>query len=85
MIFIEGVIIRGIKEFVWPYNLLTLSSTLKVLTYPLILGIIKTRGLITLSYFITIKYLELIFVLTNFEATILSTLASPIFIGFLQH
>ena len=43
------------------------SLTLNFLTYPFILGIIKTNGLIALSNFIPIKYLELVFVLTNFE------------------
>ena len=56
--------------------------TLNVLTYPLMLGIIKTNGIIALSNFIPIKYLELVFVLTNFQITILSTLESQIFIGF---
>ena len=62
---------------------LTLSrySPLNVLTYLLILGIIKTHGLIVLSKY-PIKYLELVFVLTNFEITILSTLTSQIFIDF---
>ena len=64
---------------------LTPSLTLNVLTYPLILGIIKTNGLIPLSNFIPIKYLELVFVLTNFEITILSTLSSQILTGFLKN
>ena len=55
------------------FNLLFHSLTLNVLTYPLILGIIKTNGLIVLSQY-PIKYLELVFVCTNFEKTILSTL-----------
>ena len=54
---------------------------LNVLTYPLILSIIKTNDLIALSKYST-KYLVLIFVLANFEITILSTLTSQIFIGF---
>ena len=41
-------------------NLLILSSTLNVSTYPLVLGIIKTNGLIALSKY-SIKYLELVF------------------------
>ena len=45
-------------------NLLFPSLTLNVLTYPLILGIIKSNGLIALSKY-PIKYLELVFVLTN--------------------
>ena len=57
------------------------SLTLNVLTYPLILGIIKTNGPMALSKY-PIQYLELDFVLTNFEIAILSTLASQIFIGF---
>ena len=62
-------------------NLLLLSSTLNILTSPLILGIIKTNGLIDLSTH-PIKYLELVFVLTNIEIIILSTLTSQISIGF---
>ena len=66
-------------------NLLILSlspfSTLNVLIYPLILGIIKTNALIVLSKYL-FKYLELVFVLINFEITILSTLTSQIFTGF---
>ena len=69
-------------------NLLFLSLspplTLKTLAYPLILGIIKTHGLLALSEY-PIKYLELVLVLTNFEISILSTLTSQIFIYFLQH
>ena len=57
------------------------SLTSYVLTYPLILGNIKTNGLITLSKY-PIKYLQLVFVLINFEITILSTLTSQTFIGF---
>ena len=57
---------------------------LKCLKYPLILVNIKTNGVITLSKYL-IKYLELVFVSTNFEMTIFSTLKSQIFIGFLQH
>ena len=63
-------------------NLLILSSTLNVLTYPLILGIIKTNGLIALSNFIPIKYLELVFVSINFQISVLSTLTSQILLGF---
>ena len=63
-------------------NFLILSSTLNVLTYPLLFGIIKINALIALSNFIPIKYLELGFVLINFEITIFSTLTSQIFIGF---
>ena len=64
-------------------NLLLLSSTLNVLTYPHILGIIKTNGLVYLSKY-PVKYLELCFVLANFEITKLLTLTSQIFIDFLQ-
>ena len=49
---------------------LSLSLTLNVLTYPLILGNIKTNGLITLFKY-QMKYLELFFVSANFEMTIL--------------
>ena len=45
---------------------------LNALKYPLISGNIKTSGLITLSKS-PIKYLKLVFVLTNFEISILST------------
>ena len=62
------------------FNLLFLSSTLKFLTYPVILDIIKANGLVALSEY-QIKYLELVFVLTSFEITVLSTLTSQIFIG----
>ena len=41
-------------------NLLILSSTLNVSTYPLVLGIIKTNGLIASSKY-SIKYLKLVF------------------------
>ena len=44
-------------------------------TYPLILANSKTNGLITL-YKYTVKYLELVFVSTNFEIIILPTLTS---------
>ena len=64
-------------------NLLFPSLTINILTYPLILGIIKTIGLIALSKY-SIKYLELVFVLTNFEITILSALTSQIFIGLFE-
>ena len=53
---------------------------LKVLRYPLILGNIKTNGLIISSKY-PIKYLELFFVSTNFEMTISLTSISQIFIG----
>ena len=62
-----------------------LSSTLNILKYPLILGIIKTNGHIASSIFIPIKYLELVFVLTNFEIAKLSTLTFQILVGFLHH
>ena len=60
---------------------LSLSLTLNVFTYSLILGIIKTNGLIALPKYL-IKYLKLVFDSINFEITILSTLTSQIFIGF---
>ena len=57
-----------------------LSATLNFLTYPLVLGIIEIKGLIALSKY-PITYLELVFILTNFEIffTILSTLIFPNF------
>ena len=61
-------------------NLLCPSLTLNVLKYRLVLGIIKTNGLMVLSKH-PIKFLELVFVLTNFEVTILSTLTSQMFMG----
>ena len=61
-------------------NLLLPSFTWNILTYPLILDIIKTNGLIVLSKRL-IKYLELAFAGTNFEITILSIFTSKIFIG----
>ena len=61
------------------FNLLFLSLfvtlSLNFLTYPLILGNTKTKDLINLSKYPT-KYLELVFVSTNFEINILSTLIS---------
>ena len=60
-----------------------LGLILNVLTYLLILDIIKTNDITASSNFIQFKYLELVFVLTNFEKTILSTLTSQICIGFL--
>ena len=48
---------------------------LKVLTYPLILGNINTDGIITSSKY-PIEYLELVFVLISFEATIVPTLTN---------
>ena len=42
----------------------------------------KTIGLIALSIFIPMKHSELVFVLTNFEITILLTLTFRFFIGF---
>ena len=42
------------------------SLTLNVLTYPVIIDIIKTNGLIALSKYL-VKYLESVFVLTNCE------------------
>ena len=57
------------------------SSAWNALTYLLPLGNIKTNGLITLSNY-PIKYLELVFVSTYFEMTILSTLTSGFFFFF---
>ena len=56
---------------------LSTSLTLNVLIYPLILVNTKTNGLITLFKY-SIKYLELGFASTDFEISILSTLASQI-------
>ena len=61
-------------------NLLFPFLTLNVIAYPLILDIFKTTGLTVLSEY-PIKYLELVFILTNFEIAILSTLTSQIFVG----
>ena len=52
-----------------------------LLKYLLILGNIKTNGVITSSKY-RIKYLELFNVSINFYITILSTSTSQIFIGF---
>ena len=56
---------------------LSLSQSLisNVLTYPLILSNTETNVVVTLSIY-SIKYLELVFVSTNFKITILSTLIS---------
>ena len=62
-------------------NLLLLYLSLNILSNPLICGNIKTNNLLTLSEYL-VKYLELVFVSTNFEITILSILTSQIFIGF---
>ena len=58
------------------------SLTLNISIYPPILGIIKSNVLIALLNFVPIKYLELGFVLANFEITIFATLASQISLGF---
>ena len=60
------------------------SSTLNVLIYPLILGIIKSNGVIALSKY-QIQNLELVFVLTNFEITMFTILTSQFLQVFLQH
>ena len=52
-----------------------------ILTCLLVLGIIKTNGLIALSRY-PIKYLELDFVSINFKITILSTLTSQMLLLF---
>ena len=63
-------------------NLLFLSSlTLNILTYLLILGNARANGLITLSKY-PIKYLELVFISSNFGITILPPLTSQIFMEF---
>ena len=64
-------------------TLFYLSSALNVITYPLFLGIIKTNGLISL-YKSPIKYIELAFVLTSFQITIIPTLTFQTFIGFFE-
>ena len=66
------------------FSFLSSSLTLNVVTYPLILGNIKTNCLITISKY-PIKQLELVFVSTNFEITILSNfinITSQISLGF---
>ena len=55
--------------------------SLNVFTYLLYLGNIKINGLTTSPKY-QIKYLELFFVLANFEMTVLQTLTFQIFIGF---
>ena len=56
-----------------------------IIIYSLMLGIIKTNSRMYLSKY-PIKYLESVFVLTNFEITTLSTLTSQIITDFfLQH
>ena len=66
------------KEISLLFLSLSPSSTLNALINPLILGNMKINGLITLSKY-PIKYLELVFVSTNFEITTLSTLSSGIY------
>ena len=63
------------------FNLLFVALTWNTLTHTPVLGITKTNGLIVLSKY-PIKYEVLVFVLTNFEITILSTSASEMSIGF---
>ena len=57
------------------------SLTLNILTHPRILGNVKTNFLIILSTY-AIEYLESVFDSINFDITILSMLASQMFIGF---
>ena len=57
---------------------LSLPLSSNVLTYPLILGNIKTNDLITSSDY-PIKHLELFFGPNNFEMIILPTLTSHLF------
>ena len=81
------IVLLFFNSFSWPIqkgiNLLFLSLTLIIKTHQLILGNIKTNRLRTLSNY-PIKYLEIVFELVflsvNFEITILSILASQIFI-----
>ena len=47
-------------------NVMSLSLILNVLIHPVILGIIKANVFIALSKY-SIKYLESVFILTNFE------------------
>ena len=57
----------SIRKYIYLLFLfLSPSLSLNVLTYPFILGNIKTNGLITASKH-PIKYLEIFFVSTNFE------------------
>ena len=68
------------------FSFLSSSLTLNVVTYPLILGNIKTNCLITISKY-PIKQLELVFVSTNFEITNLSNfinITSQISLGFFE-
>ena len=64
-------------------NLVFVSPPLSsnILTYSLVLGNIKTSGLITSSNY-PFKCLELFFVSTKSKMTISSTLTSQIFVGF---
>ena len=58
--------------------------SLKVLTYPLILGNMKSNGLITSSKY-PFRYLGLLFVSINFVTTILSISPSKFLLVFLHH
>ena len=60
------------------------SLRLNVLTYLLIFDDIKTNGFITLSKYL-MKYLQLSFVSTNFQMTILLTSTSQTFVVFFLH
>ena len=77
---------NSLSSSIWKnINLLFLclssSLTLKDLTYPLILDNIESNGLITSSKY-PVRYLGLVFCSNNFEATVLSTLTSQVFIDF---
>ena len=62
-------------------NLSFLSPPLKVSTYSLILGSVKTIDVIIWSKY-PIKYLESVFILISFEIIILSTLKSGFLLVF---
>ena len=63
------------------FSSLSPSLTLNVSTHPLILGNIKTNGLITLAKY-PIKYLELFFVSANYEMNILTSTSQISFFFF---
>ena len=85
-IYQHKLVMHSIQYSTWQgINLLFLSLypflMLNVLTYTLILGNIKTNGLITSSKY-PIKYLELFLVSVKLKITILSTLTTQIYIFF---
>ena len=80
-------ILSSIRKKYQKYLLfLFLSAPLScnVIIYPIILDNIESNGFITSSKY-SIKYLELLFIPTNFSMIVFSTCTLQIFIGFWHH